>query len=65
MKYILGLGIICVVGFLGTLKFMIEQGYSVENIIDRFLNLLTTAVPPALPAAMSAGTTFAVSRLKR
>lgn len=44
---------------------MISQGYSTWNIIDRCLNLITITVPPALPAAMTAGTAFAISRLKK
>ena len=34
------------------------------DIIDRSLNLIATAVPPALPAAMTIGTIFSISRLK-
>lgn len=35
-----------------------------EIIVDRSLDLFTIAVPPALPAAMSCGVVFAISRLK-
>ena len=34
-------------------------------LIDRTLDLITITVPPALPAAMSCGIAFAISRLKR
>ena len=33
--------------------------------MDRSLDLVTITVPPALPAAMTAGTIFALSRLKK
>lgn len=52
-------------GFLGTLPFMIAQGYEPWAIIDRSLDLVTITVPPALPAAMTVGTVFAINRLKR
>lgn len=54
-----------VIGFLCTLPFMISQGYAPSQIIDRSLDLLTITVPPALPAAMTIGTVFAISRLKK
>ncbi len=34
-------------------------------MIDRCLNLITITVPPALPAAMTAGTVFALGRLRK
>ena len=34
-------------------------------MIDRSLDLITITVPPALPAAMTCGTVFAISRLKK
>ena len=65
MKFILGMGIIAVIGFFCTLPTMIDLGYSTYNIIDRALNLVAITVPPALPAAMTAGTAFAMARLKK
>jgi cation-transporting P-type ATPase 13A2 len=59
------MGIIAIAGFLATLPIMIEQNYALFEIIDRSLDLITITVPPALPAAMTAGTAFALSRLKR
>ena len=40
-------------------------GVPSKILIYRTLDLLTIAVPPALPAAMSCGIAFAISRLKR
>jgi cation-transporting ATPase 13A3/4/5 len=59
------MGVIALIGFGLTFKSMLDQGYSTWNIIDRCLNLITITVPPALPAAMTAGTVFAISRLKK
>jgi len=58
------MGIIALIGFAATIQKMIELNYSTADIIDRCLNLITISVPPALPAAMTAGTAFALSRLK-
>ena len=59
------MGLLAVIGFLGTLPFMLDQGYDTAAIIDRSLDLLTITVPPALPAAMTIGTVFAINRLKK
>ena len=59
------MAIIAVVGFCCTLPIMLNQGYSTYEIIDRSLDLITITVPPALPAAMTVGTVFAISRLKK
>lgn len=34
------------------------------EIIDKSLNLIAITIPPALPAAMTCGTLFAIGRLK-
>ena len=65
LKFVFGMGMIALVGFGATFKYMLDQNFSTLNIIDRCLNLITITVPPALPAAMTAGTAFAVSRLKK
>lgn len=58
------MGFLAIIGFLCTLPFMIKQGYDVATIVDRSLDLVTITVPPALPAAMTVGTVFAINRLK-
>jgi len=65
LKFISFMGILAVLGFMGTLPFMIEQGFDVGPIINRSLDLITITVPPALPAAMTVGTVFAINRLKK
>jgi cation-transporting ATPase 13A2 len=44
---------------------LIKLGVAKEKLIDKSLDLITIAVPPALPATMSAGIAFAISRLKK
>jgi len=39
-------------------------GASLKTSVETSLNLLTTAIPAALPVAMSAGVIFAINRLK-
>ena len=65
LKFILGMGVVALIGFGCTVNLMIEQGYTPLIILDRALNLITITVPPALPAAMTAGSAFALLRLKR
>ena len=59
------MGLIAIIGFLCTLPIMIGEGLETADIIDRSLDLITITVPPALPAAMTVGTAFAISRLKK
>ncbi len=65
LKFVFGMGIIALVGFAATFKDMLDQGWDTADIVDRCLNLITITVPPALPAAMTAGTAFAISRLRK
>ena len=64
VKYIIIMGIMTIVGFAISLKFLIVEGEnSAKEIIERFLDLFTTAVPPSLPACLSIGITYSLSRL--
>jgi P-type E1-E2 ATPase len=64
MLFIAAMAILAVVGFLCTLPAMLSQNFSTFEIVDRSLDLITITVPPALPAAMTVGTVFAINRLK-
>ena len=65
-KYIIFMGILCIVGFAITIKFLIiDAELSNVEILIRFLDLFTTAVPPSLPACLSIGITYSLSRLKK
>ena len=63
--FIFSMGLLALAGFMTTLPMMISQNYGIAEIVDRSLDLITITVPPALPAAMTAGTAFAISRLKK
>ena len=64
VKYLIIMGIMTIVGFAISLKFLIVEGENAaREIIERFLDLFTTAVPPSLPACLSIGITYSLSRL--
>ena len=64
VKYIIFMGIMTIIGFGISLKFLIVEGENTaREIIERFLDLFTTAVPPSLPACLSIGITYSLSRL--
>ncbi|KAF8975084.1 hypothetical protein BGZ46_009440 [Entomortierella lignicola] len=50
--------------FVSTFNF-IRMGVPLKLMIIKALDLITIVVPPALPATMSIGTSFAIARLKR
>ena len=66
VKYIIFMGILCILGFGISLKYLIVEGeLSTKEIIEKFLDLFTTAVPPSLPACLSVGITYSLRRLKK
>jgi cation-transporting ATPase 13A2 len=65
LKFILFMSIIAVGGFLFFLPHFISEGTDPSVIVDRSLDLLTITVPPALPAAMTVGMMYSLSRLKK
>jgi len=52
-------------GFLYTIVYLQVSRYSLYNTMVRALDLITTAVPPALPAALTVGMVYAVKRLRK
>ena len=64
-KYIFVLFLISVIGFSFCISSFIDQGLDAEVIVDRSLDLITVTVQPALPAAMTIGTVFAINRLRK
>ncbi|ORX82959.1 hypothetical protein K493DRAFT_240394 [Basidiobolus meristosporus CBS 931.73] len=64
-RFIGVLACIAAVGFMMSVVNFIKLGVHWEKIIVRALDLITIVVPPALPATMSIGTTFAISRLRK
>ena len=66
VKYIIFMGILCIIGFGISLKFLIVEGeLTNKEIVEKFLDLFTTAVPPSLPACLSVGVTYSLNRLKK
>ncbi|CBF77849.1 putative P-type ATPase [Aspergillus nidulans FGSC A4] len=66
-RYISVMGIIAVLGFVASFVNFVRLGIrqlSWGLIIVRALDLITIVVPPALPATLTIGTNFALSRLK-
>jgi cation-transporting ATPase 13A2 len=65
VRYILFMGFVSLGGFLISLPFMLNNGIDVYSIIERFLDLITTTVPPSLPACLGIGISYSLSRLKK
>lgn len=63
-KYIGFMTCIACVGFIFSTYNFIKLGLSNRVIILRALDIITIVVPPALPATLTIGTSFALSRLK-
>ncbi|KAF9583283.1 hypothetical protein BGW38_009827, partial [Lunasporangiospora selenospora] len=64
-RFIGVLAIIACVGFMLSTVNFVRMGVPFKEMIVKALDLITIVVPPALPATMSIGTSFAIARLKR
>ncbi|GAA5912394.1 hypothetical protein JCM5296_001717 [Sporobolomyces johnsonii] len=64
-RFIGVLGLVAVLGFLASSVNFVKLGIAWSVIIIRALDLITIVVPPALPATMAIGTSFAISRLRK
>jgi cation-transporting ATPase 13A3/4/5 len=54
------MALVSIIGFISLLPELLKQGMETEKIVDKSLDLITIAVPPALPATMSVGVSFAI-----
>lgn len=63
-KYIGGLSCIALVGMAFSMTLKIIRKNPVADIIKRSLDIITIAVPPALPGALTAGLIYAQNRLR-
>lgn len=63
-RYISVMGIIALIGFVASFINFVRLGLAWHLIVVRALDLITIVVPPALPATLTIGTNFALSRLK-
>ncbi|KAJ2007141.1 hypothetical protein H4R26_000960 [Coemansia thaxteri] len=64
-RFIGVLAAIAVLGFLASIGNFLRLGLNAHIITVRALDLITVVVPPALPATMSIGVSFALARLRK
>lgn len=64
-RYISVMAIIAMIGFVASFINFVHLGLAWHLIVVRALDLITIVVPPALPATLTIGTSFALSRLKQ
>jgi cation-transporting ATPase 13A2 len=64
-RYISVMGGIAAVGFIASFVNFVRLHLAFHLIIVRALDLITIVVPPALPATLTIGTNFALSRLRK
>ncbi|CAK9304701.1 unnamed protein product [Gordionus sp. m RMFG-2023] len=64
-KFVSALFGLAIAGLCYSISLKVIQKVPVKEIIIRSLDLVTIVIPPALPAAMTAGLIFAQKRLKR
>jgi cation-transporting ATPase 13A2 len=64
-RYIAVMGCVAILGFIVSLINFLRLGLAWHLIVVRALDLITIVVPPALPATLTIGTNFALSRLKK
>ncbi|KAJ5502001.1 ATPase P-type K/Mg/Cd/Cu/Zn/Na/Ca/Na/H-transporter [Penicillium fimorum] len=64
-RYIAVMGMVAILGFVASFVNFVRLGMAWHLIIIRALDLITIVVPPALPATLTIGTNFALSRLKK
>jgi len=65
LLFVFAMALIAVCGFCCLLPIQIRFSYGVGDLIDRSLALVTITVPPSLPAAMTVGIVYSISRLKK
>ncbi|SCW01761.1 LAFE_0E06678g1_1 [Lachancea fermentati] len=64
-KYIGFMALIALMGFSVSCINFIRLGLDYRTMVLRALDIITIVVPPALPATLSIGTSFAMTRLKK
>lgn len=65
IRFLLVMAGISLVLILLTFKPMLDQNYSTFQMTVRLLDILTIAVPPALPSSLTAVTIFSLARLSK
>ena len=57
--------VLAVIGFIASYQKLIDYGFGSVEIVQKIGDLVTIAVPPTLPAAMTIGTSFSLMRLRK
>ncbi|XP_064642626.1 polyamine-transporting ATPase 13A3-like isoform X2 [Lineus longissimus] len=65
IKFLGFLAVVAACGMVYSIIMMLRNGTSAFKITVRVLDIVTIVIPPALPAAMTVGTVYAQSRLKK
>ncbi|GLC61164.1 hypothetical protein PLESTB_001725200 [Pleodorina starrii] len=65
LKFILGMLVACMALFAWAAVVMAGVGASAESIVERFFDMITIAVPPALPACLTVATVCSIGRLRK
>lgn len=63
--FVAGMILLALLGFCLTIPSFITHHFTFEATILRFLDLVTTAVPPALPAVLTSGIIYSIARLRQ
>ena len=64
IKFIYFMGVMALLGYFASFPFAIKNEVTGLELFYRFFDLITTTVPPALPACLGIGITYALSRIK-
>ncbi|XP_077998030.1 polyamine-transporting ATPase 13A3-like [Glandiceps talaboti] len=65
IKFVLVLLCMAVLGFIYTVIILALQEVTVSDIVLKSLDIITIAIPPALPAALTIGIVYAQTRLRK
>lgn len=65
LKFIGAMSCIAALGFIWSLVSLMNNQAETEDIVMKCLDMITVTVPPALPACMTVGIQFALTRLKK
>jgi P-type E1-E2 ATPase len=65
IKFVAVLSVLAAIGFIYSCIQALYYHDDAKEIINRSLDLITTVVPPGLPAAMTVGIVYALQRLKK
>ncbi|XP_053308201.1 polyamine-transporting ATPase 13A2 [Spea bombifrons] len=63
--FVLVLAVFAIIGNIYSIVILLRNKVGLSNLVIRTLDIITIVVPPALPAAMTVGTIYAQSRLKK